>query len=229
MATVAELRSLLEKRFPGALPATQRTTPVLPAGFAPFASLLPNGGFARGTQSVWDEGVGAGALLWRVAQETMARGERAAWIEAGVVRSVGRGGGCIHVHPPSPDAAWEAAEVLASSGGVAFVVLMCGVTAPRSVRSRLVHAAREGGAVLVERTDEPFMASLRLRSSASPDGYRWARGPWGEPALASSVRVRVGVRGMHWSREGDVELPIASADRPLRLAPAEAPDRRGAA
>lgn len=229
MATVAELRSLLEKHFPGALPAPQRTSPVLPVGFAPFGSLLPNGGFARGTLSVWDDGVGASALLWRVAQDTVVRGERAAWIEGGGVRSVAREGGCIHVHPPSPDAAWEAAEVLTSSGGVAFLVLMSSVTAPRNVRSRLVHAAREGGAVLVERSEEPFMASLRLTSSASPDGYRWTRGPWGDPALATSVRVRVGVRGMHWSREGEVDLPIASADGPLRLAPAEAPDRRGAA
>ena len=62
-AALANLRSLIEQRFPDATPPTARTTEQVASGISQLDRCLPAGGFPRGRLSVWSPLGGATAIL----------------------------------------------------------------------------------------------------------------------------------------------------------------------
>lgn len=227
-AVVADLRGVLERRWPGAVPVAHRTTPALATGVAELDGLLPGGGLPRGRLSVWEPGTGVTALLQAAAQETVRRGERAVWIDAaGTAWGAHWGSGAVLVRPGSPARAMECAEELVHTGGFALVVLQ-GARSAEGERVRLTRAVREGGTALVELSDSTAMAALRLRNHVGPDAYAWRTNAWGEPAAVESVRIRVCAAALGWGGEAEVRLPVVCDDLRLSMEPALG-DRRGAA
>jgi hypothetical protein len=68
------------------------------------------------------------------------------------------------------------------------------------------------------------MASLKLQSRLLH--YRWRRTPFGEPADAQDVTVRVGAAAAGWSTHAVFPIPVMSHELRLSLESALA-DRRG--
>lgn len=227
-----ELRKLLEGRFPDAVPVTYRTAGAVATGLDELDRVLPGGGLPRGRLAAWVPGGGATAVLQAACLAAVGRGERAAWVDGGglVAGEFWRAGPLL-VRPPVGDgrgrAALAAAEELLRSGGFALVVLS-GVEAVGTEAVRLARAAREGGSALVMMTAGVPVAALRLRSRIAPDGYRWRRGPFGEPAEVEAVQLQVQAAAMGWSARTELVLPVARHDLRLSLDPGLA-DRRGAA
>ncbi len=224
---LANLRDLLERRFPDAVPVTHRTAGGLATGIAELDRALPGGGLPRGRMAAWAPGGGATAVLRAACAAVTARGERAAWIDgAGTACADAWRGEAALLRPTGEREALECAEELVRSGGFALVVLAGARTADVE-RVRLSRAVREGGGALAVLEEGGFMAGVRVASRIRPDAYRWRPGPFGEPADVESVAVRAHVEALGWSREAEFSLSVESHDLRLSLEPALA-DRRGA-
>lgn len=227
MATaIAELRGVLERRWPGAVPVTHRIAHALATGIAPLDAVLPGGGLPRGRLTAWAPGPGATAVLRSACMEVMGRRERSAWIDGARLASAGApwAGICL-VRPETGTDALRAAEDLLRSAGFGLVVLT-GVRTEGPTRVRLCRAAGEGGAALVEVSEDGWMAGLRVTSRVEPGGYRWRRNRLGEPVEVVEVEVRVRATALGWSREAEVVLPVSHHELRLSLEPGLG-DRRG--
>jgi hypothetical protein len=133
--------------------------------------------------------------------------------------------------PADPVNAAACAEELLRSGGFALVVLT-GVGAGGGGRGladgegvRLGRAAREGGAAFVAVGDAP-VSHLKVRTAFDPGGFRWRRGPFGEPASLESVLVRARLESMGLDRRIRFRLGVEQHDVRLSLEPGLV-DRRG--
>lgn len=224
-SSVAALRTLVEQRFPDALPITHRTTAVA-TGLAALDHILPSGGLPRGRLSAWDSQGGATAILRAACLTTVRAGERAAWIDGrGAVGGVVWDDGPILLRPKNLPQALRTAEELLRSGGFGLVVLS-GLEPARTETVRLTRAVREGGAAFVTVARESSMASLRLTSRLLPNGYRWRRDPFGGPAEAQAAVIRVHAQAPGWNAHTDLSIPIFHHELRLSL-DAKLADRRG--
>ena len=202
--SIAALRALIQQRFPDATPLTggSQTTEQVATGIGALDKVLPNGGLPRARLSVWAPQGGATAILRAACYSVVANGERSAWIDgdntvAGVFWPDDRG--LYLIRPKSRIHALRAAEELLRSGG-------------------------EGGTALVTVGSSASMASLRLTSRLLR--YRWRRSPFGDPAEAQEVTVRVDAKAIVWSAH--VVFPIPVTQHELRLSlESELADRRG--
>jgi hypothetical protein len=71
------------------------------------------------------------------------------------------------------------------------------------------------------------MASLRMTSQILRETYRWRKTPFGDPAEAQEVMIRVRATSLGWNRSADFPVPVMPYD--LRMAiEAGLVDRRGA-
>lgn len=234
MATsVLDLREVLARRFPDAVPVTYGTAGAVATGVAALDGVLPGGGVPRGRLSVWAPGGGATAVLQGACGGVVVRGERAAWVDgAGVLTcrpgpAAGEAGAApLVLRPSGGRAALECAEELLRSGGFALVVLS-GVGAVGAEAVRLSRAVREGGGAFVALMEGVPIAALRLESRIAPGGYRWRAGVFGEPVEVESAVVEVRVRGMGLSARVEFLLPVVGHELRLSLEPGVV-DRRGA-
>jgi len=227
MATsVAALRALIQQKFPDATPLTggAQTTEHVATGIRALDDVLPNGGLPRGRLSVWSPRGGVTSILRASCNAIVAGGERSAWIDGDTtVAGAFWNDGPYLVRPRTRIHALRAAEELLRSGGFSLLVL-AGCEPQGTEIVRLTRAAREGGTALVAIGDNASMASLRLRSQLLR--YRWRRSPFGDPADAQDVTVRVGARAVGWNTH--VEFPIPVMHHELRLSlESELADRRG--
>jgi hypothetical protein len=225
-AALSSLRSLLEQRFPDATPLTHRTAEQVASGITQLDRCLPAGGFPRGRLSVWSPFGGATAILRASCYTVTMSGERAAWIDGEhLLTSNSWIDGPVLLKPVTRRAALRAAEEILRSGGFALVVLS-GTDPQGQEAVRLTRAAREGGAALVSVTTASALSSLRVSSALDPRGYQWHRTPFGEPAVAHDVLVRVRARAMGWNAHTQFLVPILHHELRLSLEPGLA-DRRG--
>ena len=214
-AQVAELRSLLERSFPDAIPPVYRTAGGITTGLAALDRAFPNGGLPRGRLSTWQQGVGSAALL------------RAAWIDAQrIVCADLSWAGVALVRPERARDALLCAEELLRCGGFALVVLT-GMETRGTERLRLCRAAREGGSACVESSAEGYMAAVRVRSWVREGALRWERSEIGEPLRLKEVRVRVRATALGWNQEAEVSLAVTNHAYRLSLEPSLV-SRRGA-
>ena len=222
------MRELLERRFPDAMPVTQRSAGAIATGIAELDRALPGSGLPRGRISTWVPGGGATAMLRAACDAVARRGERAVWVDgARTIAGDFWDGAASLVRPSRFEQACMCAEELLRSGGFALVVLAGGQTADTE-RVRLSRVAREGGGALVILDRNGFMASVRLHSRIEPEGYLWRTNPFGEPAEVEAVSVRVDVTALGWNKQAEFTLPVAYHD--LRLSVESGlGDRRGAA
>lgn len=226
-SSVLELRALLERRFPDAVPVTYRSAGAVATGVAALDGVLPGGGFPRGRLAWWVPGGGATAVLRAACEAVVARGERAAWVDgAGVMGGEGWRPGPLLLRPAGVREALECAEELLRCGGFALVVVS-GEEVGDGEGVRLSRAVREGGGAGVVLAGGVGMAPLRLVSRIPPNGYRWRRGPFGEPAEVEAAVVRVGVRALGVSAETEIVVPVVGHELRLCLEPGVV-DRRGA-
>jgi hypothetical protein len=91
---------------------------------------------------------------------------------------------------------------------------------------RLTRSAREGGSALVTLSKHSALASLRLTSRLLPRSYRWRRDPFGDPAEAQLVVMRVRARSPGWNAATEFPIPVMPHELRLALEPGLA-DRRG--
>lgn len=244
-ASVAELREVLARRFPDAVPVRYGTAVPVATGVAALDRVLPGGGLPRGRLTVWAPGGGAAAVLRGACGEVVAGGERAAWVEVGggVVGGSGTGGaggageggaltgvgwrpGVLLWRPAGAVAGLECAEELLRTAGFGLVVLS-GAETGRMEAVRLSRAAREGGGAFVLLAGGGVSAPLRLTSRILPEGYRWRPGPFGGPAEVESALVRVQVNGLGVNAWTEFSLPVVQYELRLSLEPGLV-DRRGA-
>jgi hypothetical protein len=227
-AEVLELRRQLEERFPDAQPVRTGTVGAVATGLGALDAALPAGGLPRGRVTLWRPGGGATAVLRSACLAAVAAGERPAWVDgAGVVAGAYWPGGPLLFRPP-PEHAASCAEELLRSGGFALVVLGGGgVGLGDGEGVRLGRAARDGGVAFVAVAEGTPLSHLRARSSFDPTGFRWRRGPFGEPALLEAVAVRVRLESMGLDRRVRLRLPVEHHDVRLSLEP-RLVDRRGA-
>lgn len=226
--SIAALRALIEQRFPDATPLTggAKTAEQVATGIDALDRVLPNGGLPRGRLSVWAPQGGATAILRATCYSVVLQGERSAWIDgdntmAGAFWS--NAGGLYLVRPKTRIHALRAAEEMLRSGG--FSVLVLAGTEPQGTETvRLTRAAREGGAALVSIGTSASMASVRLTSKLMR--YRWRRTPFGDPAEAQDVTVRVHARSVGWNAHTDFPIPVTHHELRLSLE-SELADRRG--
>lgn len=230
-----DLRRLLERRFPDALPVRYGTTASAPTGVAELDAILPSGGLPRGKLTVWTRGPASSALLRAACRAAVERGERAAWVDgAGRIAGDAWSEGPLLLRPAGVAEAIECTEILLRSGGFA-VVGLAGVRVEERAQVRLSRAAREGGAALVLVTGTPragperppsTAAALRISSSARSHDYLWRGGPFG-PAQADRVTVTLRARALGLDARTDLSLSIENPHVRLSLDPG-LPDRRGA-
>ena len=225
--SVAALRALIQQRFPDATPLTggAQTTEQVATGIGALDQVLPNGGLPRGRLSVWAPHGGATAILRAACHSVVADGERSAWIDGDntVAGAFWNDGRPYLVRPKSRIHALRAAEELLRSGG--FSLLVLAGTEPQGTETvRLTRAAREGGTALVAIGTAASMASLRLTSQLLR--YRWRRTPFGDPADAQDVTVRVHARAVGWNAHTDFPIPVMHHELRLSLE-SELADRRG--
>lgn len=224
---VAQLKSLLEQRFPSAVPVAYRATGALATGMATLDRVLPGNGLPRGRLVGWAAGGGATALLRATCQAVVRQGERTAWIDAaGWESSDSWSAGPLLLRPRGHAPALECAETLLHSGGFALVVLN-GVEASDVERVRLSRAARAGGGALVAVTEATSHAAVRVTSRIAPADYRWRTDPFGEPAEVEWVTLHVRATALGWSREVMLKLRVVCHEPCLSVEPALG-DRRGA-
>jgi len=230
---VAALRALIQQRFPDATPLTggAQTTEHVVTGINALDAILPSGGLPRGRLSVWQPRGGATSILRAACYTAAADGERAAWIDgdntvAGAFwtrEGVGEFDGLYLLRPKSRLHALRAAEELLRSGGFSLLVL-AGCDPQGTETVRLTRTAREGGAALVTIGDATSMASLRITSRLIR--YRWRRTPFGDPAEAMDVTVRVHARTVGHNAHAEFPLPVMNHELRLSLE-SELADRRG--
>lgn len=237
-AEVLELRRELEQRFPDAQPVRFGTTGAVATGVGPLDAALPAGGLPRGRVTLWQPGGGATAVLRSACHAALVAGERAAWVDgSGVITGAGaereRGVGADWSDPrmllfrPDTSMAVSCAEELLRAGGFALVVLMGGGERLGDGEGvRLGRAAREGGAALVAVREGAPVSHLRVKSSFDATGFRWRRGPFGEPVALESVMVRARVESMGLDRRVRFRLPVEHHDLRLSLESGLV-DRRG--
>jgi hypothetical protein len=223
-ALVTQLRSTLAGRFPDAVPLQHRTAWSVAFGVAALDALLPGGGLPRGRVAA-ASGPGMTALLRAAAAGAVARGERAAWVDAAGLASAESGwAGIALVRPDGPVEARVAAEELLRSGGFSLVVV-AGPGSEGIERVRMARNAAAGGAAYVELgSTEGRMAAVRLGSRVG--GIRWRRSALGDPVTVESVEVRVRATTYGWDQEAVLHLPLAYHDLRVALEPGVA-DRRG--
>ena len=226
MSAVAELKRVLEARFPNAIPPPQRTVPQIETGVRDLDRILPAGGLPRGRLAVWVPGIGGAAVLRSACAGAVRGGERAAWVDG-----VGREGpevdwdGVLVARPRTESQGLECTEELLLSGGFAVVVRV-GRGSVGKDRVRLCKAAREGGAALVELSGDAHMAALKIQGRLRPESFRWRCNALGEPVEVRSVALRVKVTAGGWERESDIVLNVVDHEHTLSLEPGLA-DRRG--
>jgi hypothetical protein len=230
-AEVLDLRRQLEERFPDAQPVRAGTVGAVATGLDALDGALPGGGLPRGRVTLWRPGGGATAVLRSACLSAASSGERAAWVEelgvgAGVAAGAYRPGGPLLFRPP-PEHAAACAEELLRSGGFALVVLTGGGAGLGDGEGvRLGRAAREGGSAFVAVAGGAPLSHLRARSAFDPTGFRWRRGPFGEPVSLESVAVRVRLESMGLDRRVRFRLPVEHHHVRLSLEP-RLVDRRG--
>ena len=225
-ASLPDLRSILEQRFPDATPVTHRTADPVATGIQPLDSILPNGGLPRGRLSVWMPQGGATAILRAACLTVTGTGERAAWIDGlGTIAGQVWEEGPVLVRPANRRNSLRAAEELLRCGGFSLIVLT-GSEPAGTEMVRLSRASREGGSAFVALTTHTSMASVRLVSRIMPHSYVWKRGPFGDPAEACSATVKVRAQSLGWNRQTEFRVPIAQYDLRNALEPG-LPDRRG--
>jgi hypothetical protein len=224
--SVAALRALIEQKFPNATPLTggAQTTEYVATGIAQLDAALPNGGLPRGRLSVWAPRGGVTAILRATCHALVANGERAAWVDgdATIAGAFWQDGPYL-VRPKTRTHGLRAAEELLRSGGFSLLVL-AGCDPQGTETVRLTRAAREGGAAFVAVGDNAAMATLRLRSQLLR--YGWRRTPFGDPADAQDVTVRVGARAVGWNASTEFKIPVTHHELRLSLE-SELADRRG--
>lgn len=232
----------------------QRVVAPVATGLVALDQIFPGGGLPRGTLTVWMPQGGATSVLRAACHATIAAGERAAWIDAAYTAGPGWREGPLLIRPAAGIApvdrprarhertdtqrdarhrddplrrlnALRSTEVVLRSGGFALVVL-AGAAPEGTETVRLVRAAREGGSALVVLTTGASLASLRVTSRLLPHGYRWAPGPFADPAAPLEATVQVRVRTLGWNRQAEVVLPVTPYELRLSLDPRLA-DRRG--
>jgi hypothetical protein len=224
--SVAALKSLIQQRFPDAMPITGEaaTAECIATGIEALDKVLPNGGLARGRLSVWAPMGGATSILRAACARTVEQSERAAWIDGnGLVAGAFWENGIHLVRPTSHVHALRAAEELLRSGGFSILVL-AGCEPQGTETVRLTRAAREGGAALVVVGESGSMASVRVTSRLMR--YGWRRTPFGDPADARDVAVRVHARAVGWNANTEFSIPVTRHELRLSLESALA-DRRG--
>lgn len=225
-AELAALRALIEEKFPGAVPAVQRTVRPVGTGIRELDRALPGGGFPLGKLSVCEPLGGATSILRAACQTATEAGDRAAWIDAALT-TVGAfwDDGPLLVRPRGQRQAVAAADLLLRSGGFRLVVLAGSVLTDADT-VRLVRAAHEGGGAFVTLTDRANMAALRLTSRIAPESYEWRSDPFGDPADARAVRLHTEVRALGWHRRATFALAVETHELRLSL-DAGLVDRRG--
>ncbi len=226
-ARVLELRRELERRFPDAQPVRTGLAGALPTSVAALDAALPAGGLPRGRVTLWRPGGGSTAVLRAASRERVAAGERAAWVDGrGEVAAAYWDGGPLLFRPGEADAALVAEELL-RSGGFALVVLVGdGEVLGDGEGVRLGRAAREGGSAFVALAAGAPVSHLRVSSSFDPAGFRWRRGPFGEPVALESVAVRARLESLGLDRRVRFRLGVKHHDVRLSLEP-RLVDRRG--
>src|SRR5437868_4388618 len=75
-------------------------------------------------------------------------------------------------------------------------------------------------------TSHASMASLRVTSKILRDTYRWHKTPFGDPAEAQEVMIRVRAFSLGWNRSADFPVPVVPYDLRIGLE-AGLKDRRG--
>jgi hypothetical protein len=70
------------------------------------------------------------------------------------------------------------------------------------------------------------MASLRMTSQILRESYRWRKTPFGDPAEAQEVMVRVSAQSLGWNRSADIPVPVTPHDLRMSIE-AGLVDRRG--
>lgn len=223
-ASVLALRQLLHQRFPDAAPLADRANAVA-TGLGAVDALLPGGGLPRGRLTAWVSEGGATAVLSAACLTTVARGERAVWIDAATVAGLGWDEGPLLLRPSGVVSAFRSAEAVLRSGAFTLVVL-AGAEPGGVARVRLARAAREGDAAFVVLAVDAALAPLRVSSRLLPGGYRWRHGPFGDPALPVAATVEVRVRALGWDRRAEVPLAVAPCEARVPVGPGLA-DRRG--
>ena len=226
-AQVLELRKQLEQRFPDAQPVRYGTTGAVATGVVALDAALPAGGLPRGRVTLWHPGGGATAVLRSAAASTLAGGERAAWVDGtGHAAGASWGTGPLVFRPGAAHVAACAEELLRSGGFALVVVVWGGGGGGAGEGVRLGRAAREGGSAFVAVAGSAPLSHLRARSSLDPEGFRWRRGPFGEPAWLESVVVRARLESMGLDRRVRFRMPVEHHDGRLSLEP-RLVDRRG--
>ncbi len=230
-----DLQRQIAERFPNAVPLAERrahgVATEVSTGIDALDRALPSGGLPRGKVTVWAPGGGAAAVLRATCRAVIARGERAAWVDASRSTSFGWTSESTPLIVSAPDrrGAFRAAEVLLASGAFGFVVLdtVAGEHPIGTETVRLSRAARDGGGAFVALTPVPSLATLRLSSRLMirGAGMRWRRDPFGAPAMPVAVRAHVRAQAMGWNASADLTLEIAPYD--LRCAVEPGLDRRG--
>lgn len=228
-ADLNALRHLLKERFPSAAPLVQRTVAPVSTGLSELDRILPGRGLPRGKLTAWGPLGGASAVLRAACQRVVVAGERAAWVDA--ERTIGaewqEGPLLIRPQDPLPRInALRAAEVVLASGGFALVILSAGADPEGTERVRLTRAAREGNCAFVALTESPSLATLRVSSRILPHSFRWARGPFADPAAPIDATVEIRVRTLGWNAHASVVLPVDPYELRLSLDPSLV-DRRG--
>ena len=218
---------MLARQFPDALPIAHRTRAQVATGVAPLDGILPGGGFPRAKMSAWAPRGGATAILRAACRATTHGGERAAWLDGdGTIAGAQWDEGALLVRPKTRRHALRAAEELLRCGGFALLVV-AGVEPQGTETVRLTRAAREGGSALVVVTPHASMSALRIESRLLPHSWRWRRTPFGDPAEARDVRIRVRARALGWNASTELAIPVTTHELRLSL-DAELADRRGA-
>jgi hypothetical protein len=222
----AAIRALIENQFPDAIPVIHRTAEPVATGIEVLDAILPGRGLPRGRLTVWMPQGGATAVLRATCHTTVAQGERAVWIDGlGTVAGPFWEEGPILVRPKNRKHGLRAAEELLRCGGFALVVI-AGIEPEGTETVRLSRAAREGGGALVTLTTHASMASLRMTSQILRDTYRWRKSPFGDPAEAQDVMIRVRARSLGWNRSAEFAVPVIPYDLRISL-DAGLVDRRG--
>ena len=224
MPSRASLQALIAERFPNAVPVARRTARPVASGITELDRALPNGGFPLGRLSLCEPNGGVTAMLRAACANTIANGERAAWVDgARTIAGAFWDDAALLVRPPSRVHAVRAADELLRSGAFRLVVLS-GVEPADTESMRLVRAVNEGGGAFALIATNATTSALRLTSRFAR--YRWRFDPFGDPAEVRDVRVRVAVRALGWNAKTEFSIPVRSYELRLSLEPTLA-DRRG--
>jgi hypothetical protein len=226
LKALQNVRAQLDTQFPNATPVPRRTSDGVATGIAALDAIFPNGGFPKGRLSVWTPNGGATSVLRAACATTVARGERAIWVDgAGTIAGAFWIAGPVLVRPRGRVDALRATEVLSRSGGFALVVVT-GVEPEGTENVRLSRAANDGGSAVVALTQSGSTAGLKITSRLAVDEYVWACDPRGEPALVTLVGMHVRVSALGWNRRTRLALSVWHDVARCAFDPMM-PDRRG--